>query len=504
MLIKYLLMATAPLIAYESACDCPEGPRSALFTVRHIEGGGIGYPHGYTSFDLFYTPSAARNYFPFFDVRIHNFDPNFKMGSNLGLGLRYRPDCEEIFYGINAYWDFRTTNNTTFNVAGLGLEVAAARWDAHLNGYMPVDHKKRAYRTGFIGFQGNEALFYKKYEVAFNGVDASFGYLFYSSCNFDLRAHLGAYYFQGDFHKRFGGGRASVLMRMTDYVSVFGQIFDDTLEGFRIQGELQLHAPLGNRFERRQCQISCCENLIDIERQLVLAPNRFEVPPTVSHKKVTAAPQKFVFVHESSRGNGTFERPFQTIDQAMDAAKEGDAIYLLRANTDYLVLQEGQKLIGAAAPYAVQTRFGVLTIPSQSDYRSSIGWIFVDNHNTIAGVRSGPIGGFDTENLSIYRTDAASLDLMSFSGRGAIEDSRFGNVSIILEDGAKVAFQRNTTQHEAFFSGVPSANTYLQFESNRSDQLTIEGNVRGKVMNNQIKTLQTDLESLAFKNNIAQ
>lgn len=431
--ILLALIAVSPLIADEccpplfDACSCDPGPCNAQVSLRTTQPGGIGYPTGYTSLDLFYAPGSNVNFHPFLDFRAHVFNDG-KPAFNTGLGLRYLPDCTDVVFGVNAYWDFRDAKHTSFSQVGLGFEALWANWDLRLNGYVPVNRHKKGYRSGFLKFQDNEAIFYRKYELALAGADLDLGYLFYKNACLDMRATLGGYYFQGDYGKHAGGGLFKLSSNMSDYFTASAQVSYDNLFKWIGQGEIAVNFSFGKTLKRSQRKVSCCDDLISLEKRLVEKPQRFEIIPTTSHKKrgralssVTGLPLKFIFVDNTSHSAGTFESPYPTLAQAVAASAAGDVIYIFPGNgtstglNTSTTLKNFQSLVGSGAPFEVLTRFGKINIPQLSAQLPQIAVtgssaVQVNNYNTISGLSiqatatgsgiAGIAGGFIT-NLTV-------------------------------------------------------------------------------------------------------
>ena len=73
---------TAPIESPSQACS--RGSKHYRASVRHIEGGGIGYNEGYTTLEGFFAPDPERlSVMPFIDLRGHVFD-NGTMAANAG------------------------------------------------------------------------------------------------------------------------------------------------------------------------------------------------------------------------------------------------------------------------------------------------------------------------------------------------------------------------------------------------------------------------------------
>jgi len=409
--LPFLLLFFTPLIADENgcidSCECCDGPLNAVVSLRHKEPGGIGYRKGYTSVDLFTVPCFCPNHYMFVDVRGHIFNDG-KWASNFGLGYRKLAECSDAAWGANLYWDWRETDHYHYHQLGVGLEAIWPCWDLRINGYYPFGSRKRAFKTGFDRFEGNSAFLFKRYDLALWGADAGVGYTLFRTDYFSLHTTLGGYYFRGDFRKHAGGGLLRGKLDVTEWMSIEGQASYDSLFKWQGYGELALHVPCGNRIARYPRKTACCENLISIEEKLSTRPERFEIIVSTQEKQTAKAlhpiinlPLTFYFVDNTSSSNGTFESPFSTMAAAEAASSKSDAIYVFPGNAPYsamTTLKDQQILAGSGGPLEVQSRFGLIEIPTQTTALPKLtavtDTIFLANQNSISGLAIEATSGF--------------------------------------------------------------------------------------------------------------
>jgi hypothetical protein len=133
-------------VAEEGSCKtnlktcCPDVPSQLLY-FKHIEAKGIGYKKGYSTVGAFLTPyTMFSDFLPFADLRGHVFNDG-KLAANAGLGVKYLSNHPFVFGG-GVYYDYRQARESHFNQVSLCLETLARRWEARLNGYLPVGRKK--------------------------------------------------------------------------------------------------------------------------------------------------------------------------------------------------------------------------------------------------------------------------------------------------------------------------------------------------------------------------
>lgn len=276
-----------------SACACHDGPSIGIASVRHRAPGGIGYNKGYTTVDLFYLLDSG-NFFPFIDIRAHGFNDG-KPAYNIGGGLRYLSPCSNYAMGLNVYYDYRDADHTNYHALGMGAEFLWPAWSVTINGYAPVNRHKRSYKTGFAGFRGHTAHFYKKYETAMSGADLSVKWELFRYIPETVCPHgdgsivgdviFGGYYFVGDYGETAGGGLFKFRLSVSRHFFAEGQVSYDNQFNWRGQGEVGLRFTFGSPVERTDRLISECVDLIALEEKLADKPERFEIIVTTTHKK---------------------------------------------------------------------------------------------------------------------------------------------------------------------------------------------------------------------------
>lgn len=288
------LIAITPLLASDDccvplidSCSCDPGPEEARFSLAHREPGQMGQI-GYSTVSLFYTPTNAPNFHPFFDLRGHVFN-NGKPAVNTGLGVRYMPTCTclDIVWGANVFWDYTQTKRAHFEQAGFGFEALLTDFDFHINGYVPISRRKKRFHTRITPSMTDPSMMIatKRYQVMLWGGDLGIGYMIYSGCYFDLSATLDGYYFQGAYKKRVGGGFLRIASNISDYVTLEGKVSYDSHFKCTGEGMLALNFPLGQTVKRYPRRIYCCEDLIALEKRLLRKVDRFEIIVTSSHRK---------------------------------------------------------------------------------------------------------------------------------------------------------------------------------------------------------------------------
>jgi hypothetical protein len=394
-LFAIFFLLTTTLSAHEQSCRV---------AVRHIEGGGIGYKKGYTTIEGFFSPGPEVQYMPFFDARGHIFN-NGKGALNVGAGLR--TIAGQRVYGINAYYDFRSTQTCMhYSQVGFGAETLGKLWDFRINGYLPVGKCLSSPAT-FAGFSGNTMMLF--HDIAMKGFNAElsfhFGQFLSQSPSFDLYAGAGPYYFtQKSCANSCGniwGGKVRLGCKFNDYVRLeLRNSYDATFRN-KFQCELTFSLPFGKKecaAEKDDYNSCALRNFLNarmvqpVERQEIIVV-KDETNSAID--PATGNPYNFVFVNNTSNSKGTYESPYPTLKLAQDNSKVNDIIYVFpgdgttKGMNAGITLKNNQKFWGSGIDQSVVTTQGTITVPAQSSSSPTITNTDVDtegNGITLAAV----------------------------------------------------------------------------------------------------------------------
>lgn len=258
-LICFTITTFAENISRETASEfCPGDKKHYRASVRHIEGGGIGYNQGYTTFDLFLAPRSSWHLLmPFLDLRGHLFD-NGKWAANAGTGIR--GILRGRTYGLNVFYDYRDTKKIHYNQLGIGLETLGKVCDFRINGYFPFGKKITSpYEMRFDQFSGAEMIISQKHQFAMKGGDAEIGFHFGKSRLFDFYAAAGPYYYIGEISDHIWGGKGRINGVFKDCITL--EISDSYDPKFKnnFQTQLSFSFSFGKKFrvKKKECCNSC-------------------------------------------------------------------------------------------------------------------------------------------------------------------------------------------------------------------------------------------------------
>lgn len=415
------------LICFTSMLFAKEGSLLELSraSIRHIEGGGIGYSQGYTTLDVFSaTEPELFSATSFLDLRGHLFD-NGKWAANAGFGTRKIFGCRS--YGVNGFYDYRSTRRANYSQVGVGLETLGTTWDVRLNGYLPVGHKStHLHELSFYRFSGHEMILSDKYQVAMKGVDAEVGFCFGKSKRFNFYAAAGPYYYIGQAGSNIWGGKGRLRAIFKEWIHLeLSNSYDATFKN-KFQGELSFSFPLGRK--RRECQTDY-EIDSPLRSRMVESVGRKEIIVVSDQNKHlvardrSGAPLFFVFVDNTSHSNGTYQSPYPTFALAEANSKPGDIIYVFPGNgttegmDSGISLKANQKFWGSGVSHLLQTSQGIISIPAESSSSPTITNTNINTEgNAITLATHNGISGFtiaSAMNDAIYGVDPQSLVVSS-------------------------------------------------------------------------------------------
>ena len=363
----------APSMTAESEqVGCP-----IRYTLRHFAGQAPGYDTGVTRFELF-VPLAEYDgsNLLFCDLQpmLYN-DGNW--GSNLGLGYRwYSPAFDRVF-GLYGYFDYRQTTYHRFQQGTLGFDSLGNWIDARGNLYLPDGEQKPlpAEAVAPPHFQGHRLL-YGGYERALLGGDVEVGVRVPLIGGTQSRVLGGLYWFDGDDEQDVQGWKARLETHWTANVSTDVAVYDDDVFGtslmvgigFNMQTEsFSPFHPQIHSF-RRGSQRHITNVAADRVAEPVCRLPNIAVRQGEYRAALEGEPWQILHVVEGATGgDGSFERPFGTLDQAMDIAQDGYLVYTPYGGTyqptPMFVVPEGVSLLSNAQVHYLPTDAGWLPLP---------------------------------------------------------------------------------------------------------------------------------------------
>lgn len=337
-----------------SAADLRIVPRLGI---NHTSS-GAGYD-GVTQLEGFFplrqTPSENLTFLEG-DARIDN-DGNW--GGSLILGHRiYDEDNDRIWGGYLAA-DHRQTDDNGFYQLGLGFESLGEVVDFRINGYLPIGDtsnllSEQTFDSGNLtttGFQGHRLMLTNErtqqttqlWESALGGVDAEVGVRVAHWDDGDLRAFGGVYYYGGAHSNDTFGWRLRLAANPNDHIHLGAAIQNDDLFGTNVSVSVgvtwpRIH-PRAQTSEQETVALRLGEPtvrnptiIVNQEQETDIQVDRTEQPLMNPEEE---RPYRFQHVTLGRRGgDGTFERPFGSVQAALDATQSdgNDVVYVDRGN----------------------------------------------------------------------------------------------------------------------------------------------------------------------------
>ncbi len=283
-------------------------------------------------------------------------DNDANTGGSLILGHRfYSLRSDRIWGGYLAY-DNRSTDRNTFNQFGFGLETMGKVWDVRFNAYLPMGDTRQSAGEQSIDnilqtsgtFQGNllvlDALIERQrirdFEAAVGGFDLEAGARLARWQYGDLRGYAGIYYYDAPERDGSFGWRvrldADVNRSLNFGVALqHDEIFGTnlmasvalTLPGIRPRGPVpypqMVPARLGEPIARNPHLV------LDVQQEVERSTEQVTMPLMNPEEE---QPYRFhhVTLGIAAGGNGTFERPFGTVQEALNATRSdgNDVVYV--------------------------------------------------------------------------------------------------------------------------------------------------------------------------------
>lgn len=206
-------------------------------------GKSVGILRDYGILGFFASGSYGNRFFPFFDVKEIAIR-NSTWGTSVGLGFRVSDTCLNRLWGVNGFYDYRSTHFKGFNQAGVGIESLGERWDFRANGYLPFAHRTRnGHRTVFDQYEGGYVIIGQDRFLALSGFDAEIGTYAWESCCLDIYVAAGPYYYQAKKYERFWGGKCRIDFQCRDYFTCEIKVSYDSVFKTLVQATLLIELP---------------------------------------------------------------------------------------------------------------------------------------------------------------------------------------------------------------------------------------------------------------------
>jgi trimeric autotransporter adhesin len=319
---------------------------------------GAGYD-GFTSFEGFVplrqTPGENLT---FLDTRLL-LDNDGKLGGNLILGHRFYDLKRDRIWGGYLGLDLRNTDVSSFSQLGLGVESLGEVWDFRINGYLPLTSRQLVDEQGIgtgkvrvstqfqdhllLLSQERQQTIARTWEAALGGLDAEVGGRLAHWQGGDLRGYGGLYFYDAAGTEGTLGWRLRLEGRATDDIRLGVSLQDDDKFGTNIAFSLGLTLPrVHPRGPITEAETVVARIAEPIQRTNAIALDRqqeteIKVERTTRPLMNPEEEAAYWFQHVTlgaQGGDGTFERPFGTMQAALAATRSdgNDIVYVDQGN----------------------------------------------------------------------------------------------------------------------------------------------------------------------------
>lgn len=318
-------------------------PEQFIFTPRaglRYTGEGAGFG-GFTSVEGFFPLSQkpGRN-LTYSDLRLHIFN-NGTLGGNATVGHRIYLPASKLTVGGYISYDNRDTENSFFNQIGAGLEALSESWDFRLNGYFPVgDNRSFVNKTlaDTPRFSQNVLLldFNQKFEAAMTGFDLEAGGVIPIAQAGYVRPFAGTYYYNAEGSEGAWGIRGG-LSYYSDYLQASVAVQDDRIFDTQVVFKVGINFPSSAPRSRVKPPTALARMGESVVRQAAITVEDQEIRSQETALN-PATGQPWFFQHVAlgnSGGNGTFESPFGTVENGLNATRsDGNDIVYVQPGTN--------------------------------------------------------------------------------------------------------------------------------------------------------------------------
>lgn len=324
------------------------------------------------------------------DLRLMGDDQENREG-NLGLGYRHvldLPILGEGIGGVHGWIDRRITERgSRFHQGTLGAEWMGNVVDLRFNTYFGLSDPEKygsggGAETVTSAFFSGSGIFVdltpggQVIEEIMDGFDGEVGFTIPVLQNHieSIRFYTGGYHFTGDHSEDISGWRTRLAADITPDIQIGARFQKDDERGAQGFLEATIRFPFGNKKSVREDGLrgrldESPERDIDIVTGTATTGDGGTAKRIAAVNEETNAKQTVIHVDNEAAGggNGSWEKPFNNLQDAEAAAMDNDMIYVHRGNGTSLhqdsgitLARSGLTLHGAgAALYVDPTNFRV-------------------------------------------------------------------------------------------------------------------------------------------------
>ena len=493
-------MFTLPVVAQEV------GQVKPRFSGTFQTGPGAGYESSFGSVYGFVPFAQTAGVSTFYgEGRFNLFTDGGGESGNLRAGYRTVLPDSNVVLGSYAGWDIRSSAaDETFHQLGLGAEVLGDKWEARINGYIPLGDANRTIAssttdTGFVvsdlSFVGNRLLFSGQREqsqttiteAAFGGIDLEGGYQLSKWQSGNLYGYLGLYLIGAEERDTVLGVRGRLQAETDNFLAGIGLQSDGE---FGTNVQFSVGFKLGGNGTRKQEETSAESVLArlgqSVERQDVIALSRETKTETIiadatnetAINPETGQPWNFVHVKDGSNSSGTFEDPYgEVTDGTAEIGETGtanDIIYVDSGDSSGMsgfTIPENVKVLSTGVTQKIDIEgIGETQLPG-----SGTGTLPLVQSTVTMGDNT-TLSGFDiqtSEEAGVYATNKSNFSIerntISTTGSGAYGVYIYGDNSTI--NNASISGNTITTAGDDDAYGI-----YVSSSESTINNASISGN----------------------------
>ena len=466
-----------PVFSLSAPEACLVTPR---LTVRTDVGDGVGYTRGYTYLEgflpVFQTPGAM---VIFVDGRGVNFDQPNQWEWNAGGGVRFYSPRSDWVYGVNSFFDWRSTGSSTFRQIGLGLEAMGPIVDLRSNFYFPVGNERNAVGFSNPQFAGTNILLDHNFENAMRGFDVEAGVPIPLLERWGMRGYLGYYHYDNTNAPTINGARGRLEARITDNLTGHLAVQNDNFFNTTVTGGFALN--WGG--SRRSCGVarSVTERLgerVVRDPDIVVARNA-DTEAAIDPNTGKRIEVRHADSNAPAGGDGSVERPYQTLAQLQGGSAAGQILFV-HTNSVFvgqtITLKNAQRFLGDGILHDFTATQGSFFLPLGTGNAPVIrGGTFstkLANNNEVSGFtydQPGSISviGLGINNFNINRNtftngvfNTGQLTIANATGSGIIAGNTFIQTTATAITAGFFLQSTSGTLRAAITDNITSGHTY--------------------------------------------
>jgi hypothetical protein len=380
-------------------------------------------------------------------------DNNDNFEGNMGVG--YRAMMGDQIFGGYGFFDRRVTAlGSTVLQGTIGLEYIRDDWEVRSNAYLPFQSLAR-YQTNSVAgpYLAGNGIYVRGpgelIEEAQRGLDFEMGLRVPYATQFidGARVYGGGYVFQGSETEGVAGLRARLEADVNKWVQIGARFQQDDQRGLQSFLDVTIRLP-GAPSYRNQ----------GLWSRLSDSPER-DVDIIVGAKEISGAPELVIDLNSGNAahilyvrntasvgGDGTFEKPFTNLDDALASAQAHDLVYVFAGDgtssgydTSPTIITPDLTLHGAGAPlYFDATRFST---SDNVDYDFSMLLPAGDYPMIGGGTGRGVTIDADNVKLKGVQIDGANSDGVVINS--GVTGTTLDNVRITGNNGAGLRVVQN-------------------------------------------------------------